>query len=474
MRCTLTLITFFFTIAVNAQEKWDLQKCVDYALSHNISVKQADVQARLTKLSALQSKATLYPTFGGSLSGGYQRGLNENPTTGTLESADFLSGSIGAQSSYTIFNWFTRRNNIEASNLYAKADELAIDRAKNDVSLAVANAFLQVMLRREQVNVSELQLAQSRDQLGITRKLVDAGSQPELNAIQIEAQLASDSAGLLQAKALVQQGLINLKAFLNLDMSVPFEIEAPAIENIPIDNIADLQPEAVYDLAVNTQPLQKLLALRTQAAEYQVKAARGAMYPSVSAFVGLNSRFLNNKFPYATGFVLDQPTGAYFFDGSGNKVNVLASRQTFAQRSLGIFNQLNRFFGQNVGLSINFPIVNNRSLRTQWDRSKLNVTQTELQDEQERLNLKSNIYIAYQDAFASLQKYNASIRAVEASDKALGFAKKRYEIGLLGSLDYIITQNNLYRLRIESLSNRYDYVFKMKVLEFYKGQGIRL
>jgi outer membrane protein len=102
------------------------------------------------------------------------------------------------------------------------------------------------------------------------------------------------------------------------------------------------------------------------------------------------------------------------------------------------------------------------------------VLQTQLQDEQERVNLKTNIYNAYQDAFSALQKYNATIRNVEVSQKALDFSKKRLDIGLLGTLDYIVTQNNLFRARIEEVSNRYDYVFKMKVLEFYKGQGLRL
>jgi outer membrane protein len=131
-------------------------------------------------------------------------------------------------------------------------------------------------------------------------------------------------------------------------------------------------------------------------------------------------------------------------------------------------------FGQSVGLSINFPIFNAWNTRTQWERTKIGTTQYMLQDEQERLTLKTNIYNAYQDAFSSLQKYNASSRNVLASQKALDFARKRYDIGLLGTLDYIITQNNLFRARIEEVSNRYDFVFKMKVLEFYKGEGIRL
>ena len=457
-----------------SQEKWSLQRCVDYALSNNISVKQADVQARLTRLTANQVRGTLYPTLGGSSSGSYRRGLNENPTTGTFESADFFSGSLGVQSGYTIFNWGARKNNIAATELSAKADEVGVDRVKNDVSLAVANAFLQIMLRREQVRISEVQVNQSKEQLQITRKLVDAGSQPELNAIQIEAQLARDSSALLQAQALVEQGIINLKAFLNFDLSTFFDIEAPAVEMIPVQSIADLQPEIVYEQALREQPLQKMTAIRIEASKYNVKAARGAMYPTLSAFGALNTSFINRKFPYFIGFAPDQPTGAFVMDATGNKINVLAPRQQFGERSVGLFTQMKNNFGQSLGLNINFPIFNAWNTKTQWERSKLSVTQAQLQDDQERLNLRSNIYNAYQDAFSSLQKYNASSRNVEASQKALDFSKKRYDIGLLGTIDFITTQNNLFRARIEEVSNHYDFVFKMKVLEFYKGQGIKL
>jgi len=469
----LALLFTLVSLPALAQEKWSLLRCVEYALNNNISVKQADVQARLSRLTAKQAKGSLYPTLGGSFSGGYQHGLNENPTTGTLESANFLSGSLGVQTGYTIFTWGARKNDIIAANLNAEADEVGIDRAKNDVSLAVANAFLQVMLRREQVRISDIALAQSQEQLRITRKLVDAGSQPELDAIQIEAQMARDSSALLQAVALVEQSLINLKAYLNLDQAQPFDIEAPAIETIPIENITDLQPSGVYDLAVTNMPLQKMYALRIEAAQYQVKAARGAMYPSVSAFGGLNTRFVNAKTP-VIGVFPDKATGSYV-TVNNQQIPVFAPEfGIIGYNGTPLLRQLNRNFGQSIGLSINLPIFNGWNQRTQWDRAKVNVQQVQLQDDQERQNLKTNIYNSYQDAFASLQKYNASVRAVEASQKALDFAKKRYDIGLLGTLDYIITQNNLYRARIEEVSNRYDYVFKMKVLEFYKGRGIKL
>jgi outer membrane protein len=379
---------------------------------------------------------------------------------------------MSLQASYNIFSWNARKNTIDANNLNAKADIIGIDKARNDISLSVANAYLQVMLRREQTRISEVQMNQSRSQLSNTRKLVNAGSQPELNAIQIEAQLAKDSSGYLQAQALVQQALINLKAFMNYDFSLPFDIDSPPVESIPVESLTDLQPEAVYKIALNTQPLQQMYKLRIDAADKQVKAARGNMYPALFAFGGLNTRAINSQNPIFG----QQPDKAVGYVSVNNQ-----NFQVFAP-SFGIidyartplFTQLNKNFGQNVGLGINFSILNSYQNRTNWERAKVNVSQLQLQDEQENLTLKTNIYNAYQDAFASFQKYNASQRTVDYSQRAFDISKKRYDIGLLGTLDFIITQNNLYLAQIDAVSSHYDFVFKMKVLEFYKGQGIRL
>jgi outer membrane protein len=442
-------------------------------LKNNVSVRQSDVQARLAKLSSLQSEMTRYPNLSGGVSSSYQHGLTEDPTTGTLISSSFLSGSANLQASYNIFNWNARKNSIAANRLYARADEIGIDKARNDISLAVANAFLQVMLRREQGRISEIQLNQSRSQLSNTRKLVEAGSQPELNAIQLEAQLAKDSSGVLQAQALGQQALINLKAYMNYDFALPFDIESPAVESIPIEPIADLQPALVYRLALGTQPLQKMYELRIEAAQREVKAARGLMYPNLSAFGGINTRAVNAKYPVTT-FAPPDSTSAFVTIGNTQYKVFAPSVRQMGEVGIPFFRQLNNNFGQSIGLSINFSIFNAYNSRTQWERAKVNVSQLQLQGEQENLNLKTNIYNAYQDAFSSFQKYNAARRTVEYSQKAFDISKKRYDIGLLGTLDFIITQNNLYLAQIDEVSSHYDYVFKMKVLEFYKGQGIKL
>jgi outer membrane protein len=474
-RCFSTLIITLLACTAFGQELWDLRKCIDYAMANSISVKQAEAQARSSLLSYQQSKMTRLPTLGGGVNASYRHGLNENPTTGTLESSDFISGNIGVQSNYSIFNWGARKAIIASDQLFSKADAVAVDKAKNDIALLVANAFLQVMLRREQVRISEVQLGQSRAQLVNTRKLVSAGSQPELNAIQIEAQMARDTALLLEAQSLQVQALITLKSYLNIDLATPFDIAAPAVENIPVDNIADLQPEVVYAIAEKTQPTQQMTALRVQASEEGVKAARANMYPTLNAFGSLSTAYVSRgKTAVLIGIDPKSPTGAYVLNSAGRIDTVFSARPLYDVQNTSLPKQLKNNFGQAIGVSLNFNIFNQYQSRTQWERAKINVRQAQLQDEQEKLNLKANIYNAYQEAFAAFQKYNAALRSVDASERAFNMSQKRYDIGLLGTLDYITTQSNLFRARIEAISNRYDYVFRMKVLEFYKGQGLRL
>jgi outer membrane protein len=127
-----------------------------------------------------------------------------------------------------------------------------------------------------------------------------------------------------------------------------------------------------------------------------------------------------------------------------------------------------------VGIGLSVPIFNGRSARTNWEKQKLNVKNLELQQELDRKSLKQDIYKAYTDATTALQKFSASTKAVEATQKAYDFSSKRYTVGLLSTIDLLISQNSLFRARIDRLAAQYDFVFKMKVLEFYKGQGIKL
>jgi outer membrane protein len=472
-------ICLLFLLSANqflrAQDKWDLKKAIDYALTNNISVKQQDVQARLEKLTYEQSKLSQYPTlnFGNSL--GLNTGRSIDRTTNQFTTQSIFYSGFSLQTNVDIFNFWSKKNTIEANRYTSEAALASIEKIKNDVALNVAGAYLQALLNKQQIEISKVQVEQTRAQLNNTRKLVQAGSLPELNAAQLEAQLAQDSANLITAIGSETAALLNLKALLNLDAGTSFDIETPPIELIPLDPISELQPEAVYSLALKNLPQQRANELRLQSAIKNVAAAKGAMYPSVSLGASLQTNYSNAK--NITQFLGSSVNGFNpigIVKGTTDTVVApnLVPNYRFYAAPFGT--QFTDNFSNGIGLNISVPIFNGGAARTAWQRAKLNVQSFELQKQQDNLTLKQDIYTAYTDATTSLQKFNAATKTVEANQKAFEFAQKRYDIGLLNTIDLITTQNNLFSARLQRLLAQFDYVFKMKVLEFYRGQGLKL
>jgi len=453
-------------------DKWDLQRCVQYAFTNNISVRQADLQSRFSELTYKQNRAAQYPNLNLSSSAGYNFGRSENPTTGVLVDNNFLNAGVQMQSQVNLFNFFSQRRTIESSEYSWQADKEQVKKAQDDVAINVAVAYLQILLGREQTNITAVQIQQTTAQLEITRKRVDAGTLPELNAAELEAQLARDSAAYVTAGATVQQYILQMKALLNLDAGQPFDIVTPVIRGIPIEPLAELQPELVFASAMANLPQQKVNQLRLLAAQKNVAANKATLYPTISAFGSLSSNYVNTKLPIGSQVIA--PTNAYVnVAGLDYFVQAPSFVQT-GERSTPLGKQLSNNFSQNIGIGLRIPIFNGRAARTNWDRSKLQVKQWELTNEQDTMTLKQDIYRAYNDATAALNKFSANKKAVETSQRAYDYAQKRYEVALLSTLELLTSQNNLLRARIDLLYTEYDYIFKMKLLEFYKGQGIKL
>jgi len=464
------------------QEKWSLEKCVQYAMEHNISVQQTDLQAQFSALDIKQSKASQLPSFNLSTSAGFNFGLSENPTTGILQKNNFFNSGSQLQAQVTLFNWFSKKNINEANQLTYDADQQQTQKIKNDIALNVAAAYLQVLLAREQIHVSNIQLEQTKSQLENTRKQVEAGKLPELNAAQLEAQLATDSSTLITNESSAQQFLLQLKALLNLDAGAPFDVETPPVERIPVESLAELQPEFVYNSALINLPQQKVNELRIQSAIKTANALKAAMYPSLGAFGGLDTRYVNTqKIPVydqvltgysPTAFRTNAGGGVYY----GVEQPVYQNGPTITKylTSDPFSTQLRQNFGQNIGIGLSIPILNGRRARTDWEKSKLTIKNLELTKLQGDQQLKQDIYKAYIDAAAAIQKFNANQKAVQTAQKAYDFANKRYDLGMLSTFELLSTQNTLMTAKTQALYAQYDYVFKMKLLEFYKGQGLKL
>jgi len=461
-------VLLFIPSFLFAQEKWDLRRCVDYAIEHNITVLQADVQHRLAALQTKLSKAQTYPTLGFNTQAGYQFGRSIDPTSNQFTNNKVFFQSYTLQGGITLFNFFNLKNNLLAAQKDEEAYRIGIDKARNDIALNVAAAYLQYLLSIEQSNIAKVQIDQTTAQLNNTRKLVEAGSMPELNAAQLEAQLATDSSNYVTATGTADQNKIQLIALLNLDESTPFVVSTPDVDQIPIPPLSELEPANVYQLALSNQPLQQFDSLRIVSQQYLVKSARGAMYPTVSAFGQLGSNY-GNTYQEPIGF---QPFSDTIFTHGGDYVVNTGAFPIY--RKVPYFRQITNInFSQAIGIQINIPILNGRQLRSNYERAKLNVENAKLQLRADNLTLQQNIYTAHSNAVSALEKYNATTKAVQTQQYAFDLASKRYEIGIMSTIDYITIQTNLFTAKINQVSAKYDYVFKMKVLEFYKGQGVK-
>ena len=470
---------------LQAQDKWGLQKCVDYAWQNNITVKQQEVQASLSVLNEKQARNSVYPNANFSNSTGMQFGRSVNPTTNLFATTQLLFQGFNLNADMVIYNWQKVKNNIIAAKYNSKAAQASVEKARNDLALSVATSFLQALLNREQIGIAQVQFSQTKSQLEATRKRVDAGSLPELNAVELEAQLARDSTAIINASATAELSVLQLKALLNLDAAANFEIEVPPVEKIPVENFADLMPEFVYKMALSNQPAQKVNLLRLQSFQSNVKVARAGMYPIISAFAGLATNFANSTDKITgTNFAGYNPpnplSGAVNINGTSYlvqqpKYEILQGKKSFGEIWNGFGSQFDQNFRQNVGIAINIPIFNNGgAARNAYERSKLDVKNASLTIEQADQQLKQDIYQAYTNASAAMQRYNATLVTVAASQKTYDFAKKRYDVGLLGTFELITNQNNLNRANVDKVVAQYEYVFRMKVLEFYKGQGLKL
>jgi outer membrane protein len=466
---------------VRAQEKWGLRKCVEYAMTNNISVRQADIDARTAKLNFEQSRAAQYGQVSLNTGVGMSFGYSVDPATNLFVATDFLYQSYTLQAGANLFNWFSQRRLIESNKYTYLAQKTNIDKVRNDVALNVSAAYLTALEARQTWNVSAAQVQLSRDELNNTRKLVDAGSQPELNAAELEAQLATDSATMLSARATYEQDILQLKATLSLDAAYPFILDTPAVETIPVETLGELQPDYVYGLAERTFPQSQLNEYRIQAAGKAYLSAKGQLYPTIQIFGSLGDRFSNTLqqpgLPKYTGY---DSTG-YFVLNNGVPSNVYApsysygyTKNSFGQLWQGYWNQLDQNFGQQVGIQLNIPIFNGNLARTNVRKARLNIQSAQLQKESDLLTLKQNVYQAYSAASAAMESFQANQKALSTAQVSYDLASKRYNIGLLNTIDYLTNQNNLFKAKLNLLTSQYDYVFKMKVLEFYKGQGVKL
>jgi outer membrane protein len=310
------------------------------------------------------------------------------------------------------------------------------------------------------------------------------GLLPEINLLELETQLANDSSSYITATSSVIQSKLSLKALLNLDASVPFDIQVQPVDQIKMQSFADLQPDYVYSIATQNLPGVKAANLRVKAANKNVLAAKAGFYPTLSFGYSLSSNF-SNQFKYISGYELtgmSTPNATSpFVTVDNNKYYVqspvfspVGGTRNWGNVWNGWGTQMNNNFGQSLGFQLSIPIFNAGQSKIAYQQAKLNYKNASLVEENTQRKLKQDIYSAYTNAVVAFNKLNASQKAANSAEKAYSFATKRYELGLLGTIELLNNQNNYLKAKVNFKSAQYEYVFRIKLLEFYKGESLTL
>lgn len=452
---------------------WSLQRCVQYAVDHNISIKQDSLTARLARYTLLQSKLSQLPTFNANGSYGRSFGRSVNPTTNTYVDASYNFLSLGGNGNLLVFGWMQVRNTIARNRFALEADMADLDQLRDDVSVNVANGFLTALLAKEQIKVSANQVKLTGAQLDQTRAFAEAGRLPELNVAQLESQMATDSSNLINSIANYNSAVLDLKTMLNLDFATPLDVQVPEVEPSQELMLSMTPPDEIYKKARMHFGSIKGSQLRVASAEKGLKAAEGNRYPQFVLGYQVGTNWANNYESYSS------TPGGYekvgYTDTIGGVVYpVYAPFYKTKATTIPFNTQIGDNFRQMVTFGVNVPIFSAWQSQYSVRQARISLAQQQLNEYNAELTLKQNVYKAHNNAVNSLEKYKAAKRANDAAARALEFARKRYDLGLTSTVDLLVTQNQAFNAASNLISAKYDLIFKLKVIDYYLGKELKL
>ncbi len=440
------LILMFFPVS-RAQKIWSLKDCIIFAFENNITIKQQVINTQYNENLLQQSKVALAPNLNADASGGFKFGYVLDPLTyEIIENRTIMSSSMNVSSSVTLFNGLQQKNTIEQNrfNLLASLEDL--EKFKNDISLLLASGYLQILFNRELLQVAINQHELTLQQVERTAKLVEAGSLARGSLLEIQAQAASEELNVINAQNQLDISYLNLTQMLDLDSVGDFEIEIPEFEDVARDPIL-LSVGAVYSQALQVLPQIRSASYNLQSANKGLSIAQGQRSPSLS---------LSGQ--WGTGYSDAQQRQ----NEAGQFEDVPFWRQM----------DLNRGAGVSMGLRI--PIFNQLSVNTRISNAKLTVMNYRLNLETEKMDLYKEIQQSYADAIAARKKYLATEEALTSMEESFKYTEEKFEVGLVNTVDYNAEKNRLTATQSDLLQAKYDYIFKRKILDFYRGVPITL
>lgn len=474
-RFLFTGLLIISSFALKSEKFFSLEDCINYALENNIQIKQQKLQAQVYNNNLKMSKAQRFPDL--SMGGGqnFTFGRSVDPFTNEFATDNVSSLNMSIGSSVTLFNGFKKHNNVRKSHIDHKASLLELEQTKNNIVLMITSAFLNVLYNMELKEIANSQIEISQQQLERTEKLVNSGSLPVQSIYEIEAQLSTEEYNLVNINNTLNASLLNLAHILEIDDYENFNIIAPDLDLIRVEsNLPNVKQ--VYNQAMYNMPQIHGAELRAESAYLSIKMAKADRLPRLTLSASYGTGYSNAR-KMIDDVMLGHPEQSGLFrivDDNQVIFDVYQFSTDYSYKTRPFNDQIRDNASASLGVGLTIPIFTGRQIKTNIDNSKIFYKQALLQEKQIKKDLLQEIQQAHSDALAAFKQYNAAEKTLQAVELSFQYTEQRFNVGLLNTVDYNIAKNNLLRAESELVRAKYDFVFRQKIIDFYRGENIKL
>lgn len=448
----LTFLVAHFTVTFAQDNQWSLEDCIQYAMENNITIKQADLNTRYSKNILDQSRTSQLPNLNASSNYSYSFGRALDQTTYEFTDNQRINSiSVNVSSGVNLFNGFQKRNSIEQNRINLMSAYEDVKKIKNDISLNIAAAYLQILFNEELLSATINQVEITRQQVERTQKLVDAGKLARGSSLEIQAQLAAEELNLVNSENQLLLSYLNLQQMLDLQYNPEFEIIVPDLSE-PEGSLLVVNIMELYQTSEQIMPQIHGAEYNLESSMKDLDIAKGMRYPSLSLSGNYNTGFSDIREKVIDTDPLGLPImGKYPF-----------------------FEQINDNLSVGVGLGLNIPIFNGSQVNTAVANARISIESAQLELQKRKNDLFRDIQQAYADAVAALKKYESTGKALVSMEESFNYTEKKFEVGLVNTVDYNTSKNQLIITQSDLLKAKYDFIFKTRILNFYKGEPIAL
>ena len=445
MKLKLTTILFVLSIGITTaqQKKWTLEECVTYAVENNLTIEQYELDLKNAAIDRSDALGAMLPSLNVSMSTSGNTGLVLDPTTNGFVAGTIFSASGGLSSSVTLFDGLRNIHRLNRAKLNTVANQYRLDGIKDDIRLLVANSYLKIISDKESLKVFKAQYEVTEQDLKRTQELVESGVKPKGDLLEIEATAANQEQQIVNAENLVLISRINLAQLLQITDYDNFDIADEAFE-VPPSNILNNSAKVIFDKALTFRNDIKFSMSGVELALKDLEIAKGASYPTLGAFFNYNTRYSDQTRDRVTG------------------------------DKIGFQDQLWINDGISYGAQLSIPIFNGYRTGNNIKRSKINIEKVRLRLAQGKLDLETNINQAYVDVKSFSKAYEAAQKTLDARRLAYNYSKERYDVGLMNAFDFSQAQSRVDNAEANVIRTKYNYIFRLKILEFYFGIPISL